>query len=542
MFFHAAVLCLFKTLPTHGALYWIFPMSGTVQTLAAFILLLECLIEPAFCQVQDAAPAKDRVQTEAYIETDLNTLARQLKQVVEADPEMEGAWLDIERAIQPAVENDAARFVFRRVFDHRKSVTQSAAMDRIIQALLPAGRFSIDTANDRRFPYSELTDAIRSLLEQDVRFPGCKVLGGTYRLNPDSGAIDLVPRFQVARNGQFDALVEECRRIMQRTPAWGTIAVFDGNKHGEQMVIVPEAPEPDLNNLFTRIREAIRTQPDLQGAWLDVEADDQGYPDVAPKLYRFKRGFDSQRGAVQAASMDTFIRRLVPSGRYRIDTSKDVRLPLTQLLSALQHTIDIDPQFAGCTLSLGMYAYNDEDSSFDLVLQGRIWKAEQSELIADLCRRLMNKDAVWELADIQLQDAGRDELVISPASPAQAANYYSEAMHHFWKMDYRLADRMLALASLEDPTNVVYRYWRVIGDLAEGNQGLAEIRLKKTIDGFNIHQNSRQHVEVLRAIYRIQGPLRHALLAAERKAMVSRTTGIASPVAINTMRSVVAFD
>jgi hypothetical protein len=96
-------------------------------------------------------------------------------------------------------------------------------------------------------------------------------------------------------------------------------------------------------------------------------------------------------------------------------------------------------------------------------------------------------------------------------------------MNHFWNMNYADADQLLALASIEDPKNVVYRYWRVIGELARNDQDQAERRLQKTVDGFRVRPHSRDHAEVMRSIYRIQGPLRSALIDAENKAMMRGT-------------------
>jgi hypothetical protein len=92
-------------------------------------------------------------------------------------------------------------------------------------------------------------------------------------------------------------------------------------------------------------------------------------------------------------------------------------------------------------------------------------------------------------------------------------------MHHFWAGDYAGADLRLAVASLNDPDNIVYRYWRVIGGLATGDEANAKERLRRTIVGFDVRQRSPEHAEVLRTIYRIQGPLRMALIEAERQAM-----------------------
>jgi hypothetical protein len=105
-----------------------------------------------------------------------------------------------------------------------------------------------------------------------------------------------------------------------------------------------------------------------------------------------------------------------------------------------------------------------------------------------------------------------------------AAHYFSEGMHRFWRGDYKGADDALALATLEWPDNVVYRYWRVLAELASGDDSAGERRLAKTIAGFRVQRNSMAHVEVMRSIYRVQGPLRYSLMRAEDKAMVGLTT------------------
>jgi hypothetical protein len=97
-------------------------------------------------------------------------------------------------------------------------------------------------------------------------------------------------------------------------------------------------------------------------------------------------------------------------------------------------------------------------------------------------------------------------------------------MHHFWKREYGEADRLLALACIEDPDNVTYRYWRAIGDFERGDEALAETRILNTVIGYDLKMNSRRYNEVLKSIYRIQGPVRHKLIAAERKAMIAATS------------------
>jgi hypothetical protein len=500
------------------------------------VLLTAGGVWPALAQTPEALPP-----AAPAFEGDLSALATELEKAVQTHPDLQGGWLDVDLDDQLAVEDGPKRFVFRRVLDPRRADVQAAAMDTLMKQLVPSGRYRVDSAKDRRLPYSDLMEAMRALVATDVRFTGCKVLGGTYRFNTDGGTLDFLPRFQVARDGQFSELMGECRRITKGDPVWSEITVSEMDEDKGQKMLVPEY-EPDVNQLFVKLQQAIRDEPALQGSWMDVNEDYQGHPGVAPKLYIFHRAFDGERMTAQSAAMDKLMRRLVPSGRFRVDATKDVTLPLSQLVGRLQDEIDIEPRFAGCSLSAATYAFNDDDKSFDLVLHGRVWKEKQTDLLADLCRSLMKDDPAWEAADVQLLTADRDELAVVPESPAIGARYYSEAMHHFWKMDYEAADRLLALASVEDPLNLVYRYWRVIGDLAEGDQGLAENRLKKTMDAFGVRTNSRQHVAVMREIYRIQGPLRHALIDAERKAMMSRTVRSDRTSRSATQRSAVAID
>ncbi len=509
----------------------------TALILSSVLLLTRGSESRILAQTPETLPAAT-----SGLESDLNTLASDLEKAVQADAALQGSWLDIDMDDQTPAEDGPGRFVFRRVLDPRKADSQSAAMDALMRRLVPSGRYRVDTARDRRLPYSDLMDALRAIVAKDVRFTGCKVLGGTYRFNTDGGTLDFLPRFQVARDGQFTALMGECRRIMKGDPVWSEVTVSESEEDKGQKVLVPEPPEPDVNDLFAKIQQAIRDEPSLQGSWMDVRVDDQDHPDIAPKIYIFRRSFDGERMTAQSAAMDKLMRRLVPSGRFRVDAAKDVRLPLSQLISRIQQEIDIEPRFAGCSLSTGTYAFNDDDDSFDLVLHGRVWKEKQTDLIANLCRSLMKEDPSWDAADVHLLTGDRDELAVVPESPTTGARYYSEAMHHFWKMDYDASDRLLALASTEDPLNVVYRYWRVIGDLAEGDQGLAESRLQKTMDSFGVWANSRQHVAVMREIYRIQGPLRQALIEAERKAMITRTAGTGRKARPATQRSAVAID
>jgi hypothetical protein len=502
------------------------PFVATAAGIAIMCLTSDvavCAAEDAAVAAVEALPAGDTADSR---DLDVNEIAAAATLAAAAEPVLVGGLLDVENDPMPMADGRRG-LLFSRVLAAGRETEQRAAMDRIIRAIVPAGQWRVDAAADRVFPYTEIASRMGEIIRTDVRFPGCEFLGGSLRVNPTSESLEFLPRFRVARDGQFDKLCEECRGLLGRRPDWAKVLVRDDAEG--QKVLKPESPEPDVNELFAELQKATRQNAALYGAAIDVEVDNQGHPDIAPKIYRFTRTLDGRRAGELSTAIETLTRRLVPSGRISFNTADERQLPVSELLDRLQQAIDIEPRFAGCWVSHVTLAHNAEDGGIDVALHGRVWRPAQSELLADYARRLMQQDAAWQVASAKLQTANREDLVVVPESPDIAARYYGEAMHHFYARDYEAADKLLALASIEDPRNILYRYWRVIGKLAGGDQPAAEDRLQQTVQGFGIRPNSREHVAVMRAIYRIQGPLRHELMAMERRVMTMGTLANSLP-------------
>lgn len=465
---------------------------------------------------------------------DVNDLLVEIREAVAANPLLEGAWLDVDRDDEAGRGSEPGGVVFTRVFDSSHEGRQAAAMDRVIADLVPKGRSRVDTSRDLSLPVSELKSAIERLITQDqVRFDGCRLLGVGLRRNRVDGRIVLAPRFRVRRAGQFNAVVMECNRLLSREPAWRAAEVWAVDTDPQQAEVVDDLPTPDPNVVLKRMVEALRSDPALKGAWLTIDTDDQGFPGIAARLIVFRRTLDEARAATQSAAIAKLVKSLVPSGRFRIETSSDRSLPLSAVVDDMRRIIDVEPAFAGCAIESAAYvpASADAEQRFDILLQGRVWKKSQIKRIAELCGRLLAADPVWAATRAGVSVESAKTLVEVPPDPAMAAFHYSDAMHHFWAGDYAGADRRLAIASLEDPANLVYRYWRVIGGLASGDEIGAEDRLRRTIVGFGIRPHSSEYVAVLRSIYRIQGPLRMALIAAERRVLTDASLGVG--VALN---------
>jgi hypothetical protein len=456
---------------------------------------------------------------------DENDLVRAMADAIEKVAELRGSWVDVRLDDQGHPGVAPIIYVFNRVFDESRVGPQSVAMDALIRRLVPSGRFRVDAARDVQLPYDRLFASVREAISSQPRFDGCELIDGKYSGKHD-GPPMLVPLFRVARKGQCTALLGECRKLMAGEPAWAAANIdLDVSGAEQQMRLVPEAMGPDENDLVRAIAAAIHEDPELRGSWVDVRLDDQGHPGVAPIIYVFNRVFDESRVGPQSVAMDALIRRLVPSGRHRVDKSRDVMLPLTPLLRDINRIMDLDPAFAGCFLSSASYRFSTVDDRWHLVPRGGIWQEKQEQLVLDLCERVMQSQSQWARRDIGGIADGEGELVVVKRNPAVAAGYFARAMHQFWQGDYRGASQALALASLEAPDNLEYRYWRAIAELAQGDQGLAEERLRLTVARFDVKRQTRAHHEIRQSIYRIQGPLRLALIRAEDKAMVARTTG-----------------
>lgn len=488
------------------------PQNRICQVVALWLFALASINMPQ--QGWAAAPPSDAI--------DVNDLFERLKDAVAAAPVLEGAWIDVDRDDQVGRERGAASVVFSRIFDATQAERQRAAMDQIIADLVPAGRFRVDASRDLHLPVSEFKSAVERLIAQDqVRFDGCRLLSVGLRRNLVDGRVVIAPRFRVQRPGQFSALVTECNRLLRRGAEWikNEVAVVDTDP--TQAIVLEDKPTPDPNFVLKRVVEALRSDPALRGAWLTLDTDDQGFPGIAARVIVFRRTLDSRRAAEQSLAITKLVTSLVPSGRFKIETSSDRSLPLSSLRDEMRRIMDLEPAFAGCAIDSLAYvpAGADADQRFEILLHGRVWRDSQIGRIADLCNKLLAADPIWAATRTTVSPESGETLVAIPPNPAMAATQYSDAMHLFWAGDYAGADRRLAIASLDDPSNIVYRYWRVIGALASGDETGAEDRLRRTIVGFGLRPGSREYVEILRAIYRIQGPLRTSLISAERRVM-----------------------
>lgn len=435
-------------------------------------------------------------------------------------PILDGVWVDVELDLEKRDAKQEVVYVFRRLLDITHATEQRELTNEVFKKLLPENNFRVDLVNEKLVPYSELKSQLEELLVEDVRFEECTYRAAEFSMNSDSGSFNFAPFLGVVRPLQFDEFIKECNRIFYKSPeVWSDFNVRDLDP--EQMIIVPGLFEPDVNEVFAEIRTAFKNTAGLRGAWLDVEIDNQGYPDIAPKIYCFKRILSDQNSSVQVKLIESLVKRLIKSGRYRIEQQNDLVVPFEALVSRLKSEIDISPEYRGCWIQDAMFTWQENSDLPVLELKGRVWKAEQAVKIFNLCDKVMAQSARWRDSGLTLE---RDPqgLAVLYGSEADELVYYCYALESFWKRDYQQADYYFALANLEDPQNYLYGYWRVIAEIASNETSLAEKRLQLLTDYYHIVKGSREYSKVLKEIWRIQGPLRAALLESEKRVFMER--------------------
>jgi hypothetical protein len=286
----------------------------------------------------------------------------------------------------------------------------------------------------------------------------------------------------------------------------------------------------DLNVFAAQIAGEMRSNSNLRGAWLFVEADDQRDPGVAVRIFHFRRVFDKSRSSLQWHDMERFIRSRLPAGNYRINPAQDFYLPVSELFSELRDRLDIDPKFSGAMISGVYFAESKTGGSLNLVLCGRLTEESKVEQIERLCAQIMARNPVWSRAGIHPSTESKDDLVVDPASEPKAGLFFAEGLQDTWKFQYQDASRAFQQATLESPLNLQYHYWRVVSDLSLGNRQRAAVRMENVVRTFGVEALSQQRPAIYRSLERIQGPMRRELRGMEMQAalQVSRAAKVVS--------------
>jgi hypothetical protein len=291
------------------------------------------------------------------------------------------------------------------------------------------------------------------------------------------------------------------------------------------------AAEPvyDVNVLDQEFAAAVRDNPRLQGALIDIEYTPNA-DEALPGKFTVRRVLDADRAASQRAQIDRLLNAWLRRANYELKPQADRLYPFARLLAELELSIETDPTLSGCQILGGYYAADpNEPGALNLVLRGRMARDDQDVPIESLCGRLMRRNPAWikpgtrkpteSDAAAPLAIAPKTtELKVVESSEGNGRWFYAAGLRQFWRMDYPRAARSFHQATLEWPRKLEYHYWWILSDLAQGKPQLARRRMDMVVRRFREEDFDHQSPEyrlVVRSLERVQGPLRQALLRLE---------------------------
>jgi hypothetical protein len=292
-------------------------------------------------------------------------------------------------------------------------------------------------------------------------------------------------------------------------------------------------PVYDVNVLDREFAAAVRDNPSLRGAWIDVEYT-PSVDEALPGKFTIRRVLDVDRAAVQRSEIDRLVRAWLHGAKYEIRSQADRLYPFGRLLAGLELAVETDPQLSGCQITGGYYTADpNEPGALNLILRGRMARADQDVPIESLCGRLMRRDPAWVKpgAGREAEPGGAVPLAVSPktteltvieSSEANGRWFYAAGLRQFWRMDYARAAQSFHQATLEWPRKLEYHYWWILSDLAQGRSQLARRRMDTVVRRFHEDDFDHQTPEyrlVVRSLERVQGPLRQALQRLETQAL-----------------------
>ena len=291
-------------------------------------------------------------------------------------------------------------------------------------------------------------------------------------------------------------------------------------------------PAYDVNVLDREFAAAVRDNPRLQGAWIDVEYEPNA-DEALPGRFTIRRVLDAGGAAQQRVEIDRLLQAWLPRGSYQINPHADRFFPFDRLLADLELAVETDPKLGGCQITGGYYAPDEnEPGALNLMLRGRLATEDNDVAIEALCGRLMRRHPAWVKPGAGQGDkASQAPLAVTPntkklttVEPSEANGrwFYAAGLRHFWKLDYARGAKFFHQASLESPRKLQYHYWWILSDLAQGKNQLARRRMDMIVRRFREEDFDHQSPEyrlVVRSLERVQGPLRHELQRLETQSL-----------------------
>lgn len=191
---------------------------------------------------------------------------------------------------------------------------------------------------------------------------------------------------------------------------------------------------------------------------------------------------------------------------------------VTQLLRSVQDQIELDSRLGGALLIQAVCVPPGDPAHCNLSIRGKVAAPEQLPLIHDAIQAMTATDPFWTAASPNVT-VDLSLLTVVPPNAARALRYYEIALDEYFHGNYPTADFAFARALSEEPTSVVFRYWRVLTAIALGEFERAERKLEPLLA---IEPLGSKQTIVAGVFERVQGPLRWKLAELEEYVLLYR--------------------
>jgi hypothetical protein len=456
-----------------------------------------------------ASPAADPFKSDPEEVLDIDELRQKLAPIlVEAckDPALHGAYVfRWEPDDAPGGEN---RLKVEVLVESSRAAEQLQTLKNLLGP-------QVRITRHHPLPLRKLLADLRPMVEARLKMKGSFVQGGYFSptvMKDSTSDPELILYGRLANDTHGEQIIDECSKLMDEEPAWNRIA-----NPPASLAIAPVnkglrkyAPSPKMKEDATRVHHALWEDERLHGVWAELaecfdHEEDFLYYDVYVRV-------DARRAAQQRRE----IRKLLDQLGRRYKVVDDVALPLSELLATINLNIEARPGFEGCLVEDAYYApLENQETGANVVLLGRVSQQEQRDMIVEKAfAPAMEGDLRWKpfLADFVPDPR---ELAIEEPSIERARYLYSEGMEQFWQHRFDAASRAFEYASVDAPSMIEYRYWRILSLMKMGrSQDAYDLMVAVVRRGISPPDYRR----VMRSLERVQGPARIQMLELENRA------------------------
>lgn len=472
----------------------------SANSLCLFIFSL--VIQSQLCFAQPEA--KQELQREIT-----KALRMKLEAAVKDQTKLHGCWADISTT-------DKGDVVIAVTTDESKEVEQLhvAEITSLAKAILAnqPERLAVEVKVTTRLPFSRFIKTLRSELETDADSAGTKIQSGffTRASTDDELALELLG--QTTTTEKRERVLELATQSFQRLFAGASDRVRTTRTSQVKVLVDPGRAQAISTELRTELQRAVRENPVLQGCWVDVNKTQIGDLEIKA-LVDSVPDIESK----QVSLIDALVTRY--SGQLQSRVTVAERLPVSAFIKALKDEVEFNPEYHGMWIERAyLNPPSQVEDKLDVILVGRVVDTGKRESLLKLANEMTSKffgGLTERVSTAKTTADGLPAIEVQSGSSARAAHCGNEGVDAYLSRDYFAAYNLFTQASIENPTAVHLKYWRVVSLIGQGRDDLAFPIVKHLVTSRN--QISSKDPAVLIPFENVQGRVRFRLIAMEKQ-------------------------